>query len=88
MGGKTNGQRDGVGQVKGRHLAGRVRKEEAADGPGFDCITEDRYENMEAFKFFPQFAMSEFGKVIFETEATFMDISKTVAGLVQETTTS
>jgi hypothetical protein len=43
---------------------------------------------MEAFKFFPQFAMSEFGKVIFETEATFMDISKTVAGLVQETTTS
>jgi hypothetical protein len=43
---------------------------------------------MEAFKFFPQFAMSEVGKVIFEARAMLMDASKTVAGLVQETTTS
>jgi len=61
---------------------------QGADGPGFDCINEVWYEDREAFKAFALFAMSEDGKVIFETGATFMDTSKTVAGLVQETTTS
>jgi hypothetical protein len=32
--------------------------------------------------------MSEDGKIIFEARAALMDTSKTVAGLVQETTTS
>ena len=58
---------------------------QGADEPGFDCITEVWYEDMEAFKAFAQFAMSEDGKVIFDTEATFMDTSKTVAVLVRET---
>jgi hypothetical protein len=50
----------------------------------FDCITEVWYEDMEAFKAFAQFAMSEKGKVIFDLEGTFMDTTKTVAVLVKE----
>jgi len=50
----------------------------------FDCITEVWYENMAGFKAFAEFAMSEAGKVIFDTEAIFMDISKTIALLVDE----
>ena len=57
-------------------------------GRGFDWITEVRWEDMETFKDFAQFVMSEYGKVIFEAKAMLMDASKTVAGLVQETTTA
>jgi hypothetical protein len=51
---------------------------------GFDCITEVWYENVAGFRAFAEFAMSEAGKVIFDTEATFMDISKTITVLVDE----
>lgn len=53
--------------------------------PGFDCITEVWYEDMEAFKAFAQFAMSEAGRVIFDLEESFFDTSKTVAVLVRQT---
>ncbi|MBM4463552.1 MAG: hypothetical protein FJ012_09535 [Chloroflexi bacterium] len=51
---------------------------------GFDCIAEVWYENMAGFKAFAEFAMSEAGKIIFDTEATFMDIGKTIVVLVDE----
>jgi hypothetical protein len=51
---------------------------------GFDCITEVWYENVAGFRAFAEFAMSDAGKVIFDTEATFMDTSKTITVLVDE----
>jgi hypothetical protein len=42
---------------------------------------------MAGFKAFAEFAMSEAGKVIFDTEAIFMDTSKTIALLVDEKVT-
>jgi hypothetical protein len=51
---------------------------------GFDCITEVWYENVAGFRAFAEFAMSEAGKIIFDTEATFMDTSKTITVLVDE----
>ncbi|RLC96922.1 MAG: EthD family reductase [Chloroflexi bacterium] len=53
----------------------------------FDCITEVWYESKEAFKAFAEFAMSDQGKVIFDTEETFMDTSKTIAVLMEEKVT-
>lgn len=82
MGGKTNGQRDVAVQEKGSHLAGMVCKEEDADGPRFDYITEVWSGDVETLTGFAWFAMSEDGKVIFEARATLMDASRTVAGPV------
>jgi uncharacterized protein (TIGR02118 family) len=53
----------------------------------FDCITEVWYESKEAFRAFAEFAFSEEGKVIFDTEETFMDTGKTIAMLVEEKVT-
>ena len=50
----------------------------------FDCITEVWYGSKEDFKAFAEFAMSEEGKIIFDTEETFMDTSKTIAVLMEE----
>ena len=51
-GGKTNGLGDLAVLEKGRHLAGMVCREEGADGPGFDYITEVWYEDGEYIEAF------------------------------------
>ncbi len=54
-----------------------------AQGPGFDCITEVWYENIDGFKALGKIYMSEEGKAIRESEDRFMD-SQLVVFLVDE----
>ena len=52
--------------------------------PGFDCITEVWYEDAAGLKALAGLYSSDEGKVIRDSEASFLDQSKLVAMLVDE----
>ncbi len=58
-----------------------------AEEPGFDCITEIWFDNMEACQETVDLWGSEAGQAIREDEETFMDRDKTVSFLVEEKAT-
>jgi hypothetical protein len=55
-----------------------------AEEPDFDCITEVWYEDMEGFRALGKFYNSESGRVIRDSEESFMNRSKLVVLLVDE----
>jgi uncharacterized protein (TIGR02118 family) len=67
-----------------RYVRNYVASTLGAEEPDFDCITEVWYEDMEGFRALGKFYNSESGKVIRDSEESFMNRSKLVVLLVDE----
>ena len=66
-----------------RYVRNYVANTLGAEGPDFDCITEVWYDDMAGFQAMVKFYFSEAGKVIRDSEESFMDASKIVVFLAE-----
>ena len=70
-----------------RYVRNHIISPLAGGEPDFDCVTEVWFEDMDGFKANVKLYSSEAGKVIRDELEKFVDTSKIVAFLVQETVT-
>ena len=67
-----------------RYVRNYVVTRPGVEEPGFDCITEIWFDNMEGLQSAMHFWKSEAGQVIRDDEGIFMDRGKLVTLLVEE----